>query len=222
MRRQFHFHITAPLALAVACISAIMRCVHWSYGMAATFTLAKTFIWIWQPRSCVWACGGAVGAGKTTVRSHCSVDGFQMELLGRSLFTTARGTSSHAGTKTRRACHVELKQERPLRRPWPSEALYRSWTWIDLYSVMKITQQDAVGGVDGLAFTGVRDGHVDRAVPPHRSWQLSMMVTPSPTDQTCRPCCQTRRGCTLVPSTPGLSQVTGAASSTEIFTERFS
>ena len=98
MRRQFHFHITAPLALAVACISAIMRWVFIAlYGWPATFTLANSLhlgftvaeilcvgLW-WRSRS-----GKNNGPLSLLGRWLSS-----MELLGRSLFTTARGTSLH-------------------------------------------------------------------------------------------------------------------------------
>ena len=98
MRRQFHFHITAPLALTVACISAIMRWVFIAlYGWPATFTLANSLhlgftvaeilcvgLW-WRSRS-----GKNNGPLSLLGRWLSS-----MELLGRSLFTTARGTSLH-------------------------------------------------------------------------------------------------------------------------------
>ena len=42
--------------------------------------------------------------------------------------------------------------------------MYRSETWkLTVTQRLKSLSRDAVGGVDGLAFTGVRDGHIDAA-----------------------------------------------------------
>ena len=95
MRRQFHFHITAPLALAVACISAIMRwvfialygwpAVHARHDLHLGFTVAEIL--------CVLVV--AQSERKNNGPLSLLVDGFQAWVVGRSLFTTARGTSLH-------------------------------------------------------------------------------------------------------------------------------
>ena len=97
-RRQFHFHITAPLALLVAAASAVLR---WGfialYGWPATLTLANSLhigctileassilLW-WRSRS-----------GKHN--GPLSLIGWwlaSMELLVRALLTSMRGTSLH-------------------------------------------------------------------------------------------------------------------------------
>ena len=148
MRRQFHFHITAPLALTVACISAIMRWVFIAlYGWPATFTLANSLhlgftvaeilcvgLW-WRSRS-----------GKTTVRSHCSVDGFQAWSCWAVRCSPRPGAHRFTCGNSTRTCVMLLlswkfKEKAPPTALAVGGALYRSWTWIDRYSVMKITQQ---------------------------------------------------------------------------------
>ena len=97
-RRQHHFHIVAPLALTIATVSAVLR---WGfialYGWPATFTLANSLhlgftvlelisaaLW-WRSRQ-----GKSSGPLSLVGQWFAS-----MELLGRSLVTTARGRSLH-------------------------------------------------------------------------------------------------------------------------------
>ena len=97
-RRQHHFHIVAPLALTIATASAVLR---WGfialYGWPATFTLANSLhlgftvlelisaaLW-WRSRQ-----GKSSGPLSLVGQWFAS-----MELLGRSLITTARGRSLH-------------------------------------------------------------------------------------------------------------------------------
>ena len=97
-RRQHHFHITAPLALTVALISAVLR---WGfialYGWPATFTLANSvhlgFCMFEAACTVLWWRGRQ---GKSN--GPLSLPGqwlASMEILGRSLITTARGRSLH-------------------------------------------------------------------------------------------------------------------------------
>ena len=98
MKRQFHFHITAPLAVGIASISALLR---WGfiglYGWPATFTLAHSLhmglcameaimlgLW-WRARS------GKTSGPLSLLGQWLS----SMELLMRSLVTSARGRSLH-------------------------------------------------------------------------------------------------------------------------------
>ena len=98
MKRQFHFHITAPLAVGIASISALLR---WGfialYGWPATFTLANSLhmslcameavmigLW-WRARS------GKTSGPLSLLGQWLS----SMELLMRSLVTSARGRSLH-------------------------------------------------------------------------------------------------------------------------------
>ena len=97
-RRQFHFHIVAPLALTVASATAVLR---WGfialYGWPATFTLANSLhlgfslfeavcvvLW-WRSRQ------GNSSGPLSLVGQWLS----SMEWLVRSLITTARGKSLH-------------------------------------------------------------------------------------------------------------------------------
>lgn len=97
-RRQFHFHITAPLALTVATASAALR---WGfialYGWPATFTLANslhlgfslleaTCLVLW------WRSRAGKRNGPLSLLGQWLTS---MELLGRALITTARGRSLH-------------------------------------------------------------------------------------------------------------------------------
>lgn len=97
-RRQHHFHITAPLALTVALISAVLR---WGfialYGWPATFTLANSvhlgFCMLEAACTMLWWRGRQ---GKSN--GPLSLPGqwlASMEILGRSLITTATGRSLH-------------------------------------------------------------------------------------------------------------------------------
>ena len=108
-RRQFHFHITAPLLLAIACLTALLR---WAfiglYGWPATFTLANSLhlgltliealclvLW-WRGRN-----------GKPSGPLSLLGQWFSsMELLARSLIKTARGTSLHMWDQ-----HTETREE---------------------------------------------------------------------------------------------------------------
>ena len=108
-RRQFHFHITAPLLLAIACLTAVLR---WAfiglYGWPATFTLANSLhlgltlieaiclvLW-WRGRN-----------GKPSGPLSLLGQWFSsMELLARSLIKTARGTSLHMWDQ-----HTETREE---------------------------------------------------------------------------------------------------------------
>lgn len=98
IKRQFHFHITAPLAVGIASLSAVLR---WGfiglYGWPATFTLANSLhmglctmeavllgLW-WRARS------GKTSGPLSLLGQWLS----SMELLMRSLVTSARGRSLH-------------------------------------------------------------------------------------------------------------------------------
>ena len=98
MRRQFHFHITAPLALTIAAFSAAMR---WGfialYGWPATFTLANSLHLSFTALEAVcvglwWRSRSGKKSGPLSLLGQWLSS---MELLGRSLLTTARGTSLH-------------------------------------------------------------------------------------------------------------------------------
>ena len=97
-RRQHHFHVIAPLAITVATASALLR---WGfiglYGWPATFTLANSLhlgfsvaeavclvLW-WRNRS------GRSNGPLSLVGQWLT----SMEVLARSLITTARGRSLH-------------------------------------------------------------------------------------------------------------------------------
>ena len=97
-RRQHHFHVIAPLAITVATASALLR---WGfiglYGWPATFTLANSLhlgfsvaeavclvLW-WRNRS------GQSNGPLSLVGQWLT----SMEVLARSLITTARGRSLH-------------------------------------------------------------------------------------------------------------------------------
>ena len=97
-RRQHHFHVIAPLAITVATASALLR---WGfiglYGWPATFTLANSLhlgfsvaeavclvLW-WRNRS------GRSNGPLSLVGQWLT----SMEVLARSLITTARGRSMH-------------------------------------------------------------------------------------------------------------------------------
>ena len=97
-RRQHHFHVIAPLAITVATASALLR---WGfiglYGWPATFTLANSLhlgfsvaeavclvLW-WRNRS------GRSNGPLSLVGQWLT----SMEVLARSLITTARGHSLH-------------------------------------------------------------------------------------------------------------------------------
>ena len=108
MKRQFHFHIIAPLAVGIASVSALLR---WGfialYGWPATFTLANSLhlgfcaveatmllLW-WRARS-----------GRTT--GPFSLLGqwlSSMELLVHSLLLSARGKSLHMWQQ-----HVDVRE----------------------------------------------------------------------------------------------------------------
>jgi glycosyltransferase involved in cell wall biosynthesis len=98
VRRQFHFHIVAPLALTVAAMSAALR---WGfvglYGWPATFTLANSMhlglagleavcVVLW------WRSRRGLSSGPLSLIGQWLAS---MELLGRALITTARGRSLH-------------------------------------------------------------------------------------------------------------------------------
>lgn len=97
-RRQIHFHITAPLALMVAASSAMLR---WGfialYGWPATFTLANSIHlgFTVAELACVtlwWRSRQGKSNGPLSLLGQWFSS---MELLGRALIATARGTSLH-------------------------------------------------------------------------------------------------------------------------------
>ena len=98
LRRQFHFHITAPLLVGVAVISALLRWVFIAlYGWPATFTLANsvhlgltfseaTMVILW------WRARSGRSSGPFSLIGQWLAS---MELLMRSLKTSAQGRSLH-------------------------------------------------------------------------------------------------------------------------------
>ncbi len=97
-RRQFHFHIVAPLALTVASATAVLR---WGfialYGWPATFTLANSLHLGFSllEAACVvlwWRSRQGKSSGPLSLVGQWLSS---MEWLGRSLITTARGKSLH-------------------------------------------------------------------------------------------------------------------------------
>ena len=97
-RRQHHFHIIAPLAMMVATASAVLR---WGfialYGWPATFTLANSLhlgfsiaeaacLMLW------WRSRNGRRSGPLSMLGQWLSS---MEMLSRSLITTARGRSLH-------------------------------------------------------------------------------------------------------------------------------
>ena len=97
-RRQFHFHITAPLALTIGAGAAVLR---WGfiglYGWPATFTLANSLHlgFSMLEAACVllwWRARQGKSSGPLSILGQWFAS---MELLGRSLITTARGRSLH-------------------------------------------------------------------------------------------------------------------------------
>ena len=97
-RRQFHFHITAPLALTIGAGAAVLR---WGfiglYGWPATFTLANSLHlgFSMLEAACVllwWRARQGKSSGPLSILGQWFAS---MELLGRSLITTARGQSLH-------------------------------------------------------------------------------------------------------------------------------
>ena len=107
-RRQHHFHVIAPLAITVATASALLR---WGfiglYGWPATFTLANSLhlgfsvaeavclvLW-WRNRS------GRSNGPLSLVGQWLT----SMEVLARSLITTARGRSLHQWEQ-----HVDVRE----------------------------------------------------------------------------------------------------------------
>jgi cellulose synthase/poly-beta-1,6-N-acetylglucosamine synthase-like glycosyltransferase len=98
VRRQFHFHIAAPLALTVASFSAVLRwCFIGLYGWPATFTLANSLHlgFTFMEAACVflwWRSRKGLSSGPLSLIGQWLAS---MELLGRALITTARGRSLH-------------------------------------------------------------------------------------------------------------------------------
>lgn len=97
-RRQHHFHIIAPLAMTVAVTSAVLR---WGfialYGWPATFTLANSLHLGFSIAEAVclvlwWRSRSGLRSGPLSLLGHWLTS---MEVLGRSLITTARGRSLH-------------------------------------------------------------------------------------------------------------------------------
>ena len=97
-RRQYHFHIVAPLALTVAAATAVLR---WGfiglYGWPATFTLANSLHLGFSlfEATCVvlwWRSRQGKSSGPLSLVGQWFSS---MELLGRSLVITARGRSLH-------------------------------------------------------------------------------------------------------------------------------
>ena len=97
-RRQHHFHIIAPLAMTVAATSAVLR---WGfialYGWPATFTLANSLHLGFSiaEAACLvlwWRSRSGQSSGPLSLLGHWLSS---MEVLGRSLITTARGRSLH-------------------------------------------------------------------------------------------------------------------------------
>jgi cellulose synthase/poly-beta-1,6-N-acetylglucosamine synthase-like glycosyltransferase len=97
-RRQYHFHIVAPLALTVATTSALLR---WGfialYGWPATFTVANSLHLGFTVLETVcaglwWRSRQGKSSGPLSLIGQWFAS---MELLGRSLVITARGRSLH-------------------------------------------------------------------------------------------------------------------------------
>ena len=97
-RRQHHFHIIAPLAMMVATASAVLR---WGfialYGWPATFTLANSLHLGFSIAEAVclvlwWRSRSGQSSGPFSLLGQWLTS---MEVLGRSLITTARGQSLH-------------------------------------------------------------------------------------------------------------------------------
>lgn len=97
-RRQHHFHIIAPLAMTVATTSAVLR---WGfialYGWPATFTLANSLHLGFSIAEAVclvlwWRSRSGQSSGPLSLLGQWLSS---MEVLGRSLITTARGRSLH-------------------------------------------------------------------------------------------------------------------------------
>lgn len=98
MKRQFHFHIIAPLAIGITSISALLR---WGfiglYGWPATFTLANSLhLGLCTMEAAMLLLWWRARSGKTS--GPLSLLGqwlSSMELLVRSLLLSARGQSLH-------------------------------------------------------------------------------------------------------------------------------
>jgi len=98
MKRQFHFHIIAPLAIGVASMSALLR---WGfiglYGWPATFTLANSLhLGLCTMEAVMLALWWRARSGRTS--GPLSILGqwlSSMELLIRSLLTSVQGRSLH-------------------------------------------------------------------------------------------------------------------------------
>ena len=97
-RRQHHFHIIAPLAMMVATASAVLR---WGfialYGWPATFTLANSLHLGFSiaETACLvlwWRSRNGRRSGPLSLLGQWLSS---MEVLSRSLITTARGRSLH-------------------------------------------------------------------------------------------------------------------------------
>lgn len=107
-RRQFHFHIVAPLALTIASATAVLR---WGfialYGWPATFTLANSLHLGFSlfEATCVvlwWRSRQGKSSGPLSLVGQWLSS---MEWLGRSLITTARGRSLHQWEQ-----HAEVRE----------------------------------------------------------------------------------------------------------------
>ena len=97
-RRQHHFHIIAPLAMMVATASAVLR---WGfialYGWPATFTLANSLHLGFSIAEAVclvlwWRSRNGQRSGPLSLLGQWLSS---MDVLSRSLITTARGRSLH-------------------------------------------------------------------------------------------------------------------------------
>ena len=97
-RRQHHFHIIAPLAMMVATVSAVLR---WGfialYGWPATFTLANSLHLGFSiaEAACLvlwWRSRNGQRSGPLSLLGQWLSS---MDVLSRSLITTARGRSLH-------------------------------------------------------------------------------------------------------------------------------